>query len=86
MADTDGATTTQGVFAAGNITDNSYKQAVISAAQGASAELSAYNYIQRIKGLGESNLGKQYQSIGPSYATSAAVLVLPITPYPLIGL
>jgi thioredoxin reductase (NADPH) len=50
LVDRDSFTTTQGVFAAGDVTDNPYKQAVISAAQGASAALSAYNYIQRMKG------------------------------------
>jgi len=48
--DRDGVTSTPGVFAAGDVTDNSFKQAVISAAQGASAALSAYNYIQRMRG------------------------------------
>jgi thioredoxin reductase (NADPH) len=44
------ATSTEGVFAAGDITDVPYKQAIISAGQGAIAALSAYNYIQRLKG------------------------------------
>lgn len=48
--DRDGATSTPGVFAAGDVTDSSFKQAVISAAQGASAALSAYNYVQRMRG------------------------------------
>lgn len=43
-------TSHQGVFAAGDITDIIFKQAVISAAEGAVAALSAYNYVQRIKG------------------------------------
>lgn len=50
VANGDGITTTQGIFAAGDVTDNSYKQAVTSAAQGAAAALSAYNYIQRMRG------------------------------------
>ena len=50
IVDRDGVTSTQGVFAAGDVTDNSFKQAVISASQGASAALSAYNYVQRMKG------------------------------------
>ncbi|HEV2227170.1 MAG TPA: FAD-dependent oxidoreductase [Nitrososphaerales archaeon] len=45
-----GVTSTPGIFAAGDVTDNSFKQAVISAAQGASAALSAYNYVQRTRG------------------------------------
>jgi thioredoxin reductase (NADPH) len=44
------ATSNQGIFAAGDITDVPYKQAVISAGQGAIAALSAYNYIQKSKG------------------------------------
>jgi thioredoxin reductase (NADPH) len=43
-------TSTKGVFAAGDVTDVPYKQAIISAGQGAIAALSAYNYIQRLKG------------------------------------
>jgi thioredoxin reductase (NADPH) len=43
-------TSTKGIFAAGDITDVPYKQAIISAGQGAIAALSAYNYIQRLKG------------------------------------
>ncbi|RLF20195.1 MAG: thioredoxin reductase [Thermoprotei archaeon] len=44
-------TSREGVFAAGDVTDIPYKQAIISAAQGAIAALSAYNYIAKIKGL-----------------------------------
>ena len=43
-------TNIEGVFAAGDVTDIPYMQAVISAGQGAIAALSAYNYIQGIKG------------------------------------
>ncbi len=46
----DGSTSHHGVFAAGDVTDTPYKQVVISAAQGAIAALSAYNYIQRLRG------------------------------------
>jgi thioredoxin reductase (NADPH) len=46
----DGSTSHPGIFAAGDVTDMPYKQVVISAAQGAIAALSAYNYIQRIRG------------------------------------
>jgi thioredoxin reductase (NADPH) len=44
------ATSRQGLFAAGDVTDVPYKQAVISAGQGSIAALSAYNYIQKLKG------------------------------------
>jgi thioredoxin reductase (NADPH) len=44
------ATTQEGIFACGDVTDTPYKQVVISAGQGAIAALSAYNYIQRKKG------------------------------------
>jgi thioredoxin reductase (NADPH) len=43
-------TSTKGIFAAGDVTDVPYKQAIISAGQGAIAALSAYNYIQKLKG------------------------------------
>jgi thioredoxin reductase (NADPH) len=48
--DKDSRTSHQGIFAAGDVTDSTYKQAVISAAQGSIAALSAYNYIQRLRG------------------------------------
>jgi thioredoxin reductase (NADPH) len=44
------ATSCEGIFAAGDVTDVPYKQAVISAGQGAIASLSAYNYIQKLEG------------------------------------
>ena len=44
------ATSHSGIFAAGDVTDVPFKQAVISAGQGAIAALSAYNYIQRLRG------------------------------------
>jgi thioredoxin reductase (NADPH) len=43
-------TSTKGIFAAGDVTDVPYKQAIISAGEGAIAALSAYNYLQRLKG------------------------------------
>ena len=43
-------TSTKGIFAAGDVTDVPYKQAIISAGQGAIAALSAYNYLQRLSG------------------------------------
>ncbi|MCS7136014.1 MAG: FAD-dependent oxidoreductase [Nitrososphaerota archaeon] len=45
-----GMTSRPGVFAAGDVTDLLYKQAVIAAAQGAIAALSAYNYLQQLRG------------------------------------
>ncbi len=48
--DKEGKTSHTGIFAAGDVTDTPYMQAVISASQGAIAALSAYNYIQRLKG------------------------------------
>ena len=45
-----GETNQKGVFAAGDITNQPYKQAVISAACGAIASLSAYNYVMNVKG------------------------------------
>ena len=50
VTDKEGRTSHPGIFAAGDITDTPYKQAIISAGQGSSAALSAYNYIQRVKG------------------------------------
>ena len=43
-------TSTEGVFAAGDVTDIPYKQAVISAGMGATAALSAYSYLMRKRG------------------------------------
>lgn len=48
--DREGRTSHPGVFAAGDVTDTPYMQVVISAGQGATAALSAYNYVQGIKG------------------------------------
>lgn len=47
----DGTTSTPGIFSCGDITQIPYKQAVISAGMGATAALSAYNYVQAKKGL-----------------------------------
>lgn len=40
----------EGVFAAGDVIDLPYKQAIISAGDGAKAGLSAYAYVQKVKG------------------------------------
>ncbi len=50
IVDKECGTTHQGIFAAGDVTDTPYKQAVISAGQGSIAALSAYNYLQKIRG------------------------------------
>lgn len=50
VTDKEGKTSHPGIFAAGDVTDTPYKQAIISAGQGSTAALSAYNYIQRLKG------------------------------------
>lgn len=44
------ATSHTGIFAAGDVTNVPYKQAVISAGQGGIAALSAYNYLQKLRG------------------------------------
>jgi thioredoxin reductase (NADPH) len=48
--DKDGHTSHPGIFAAGDVTDTPFKQAVVSAGQGCAAALSAYNYVQRLRG------------------------------------
>ncbi|MCX6744939.1 MAG: thioredoxin-disulfide reductase [Candidatus Parcubacteria bacterium] len=50
IVDVDCQTSETGIFAAGDVTNIKYKQIVISAGEGAKAALSAYKYIQRIKG------------------------------------
>jgi thioredoxin reductase (NADPH) len=44
-------TSMEGIFAAGDITQIPYKQAVVAAADGVKAALSAYNYIRSLQGL-----------------------------------
>ena len=43
-------TNQEGIFAAGDVTNMPYKQAIIAAGQGSIAALSAYNYVMRLKG------------------------------------
>ncbi len=56
-----GQTSQEGVFAAGDVTDIPYKQAVISAGQGSTAALSAYNYVQ--KKLGRTAVKSDWKSV-----------------------
>ncbi|MEE9585641.1 MAG: FAD-dependent oxidoreductase [Nitrososphaerales archaeon] len=50
IVDKECRTSRKGVFAAGDVTDMPFKQLVISAGQGSTAALSAYNYLQKLKG------------------------------------
>lgn len=50
IADWEGKTKTPGLFAAGDVIQYPYKQAVIAAAQGVAAALSATAYVMRMKG------------------------------------
>lgn len=43
-------TSVPGIFAAGDLTTTPYKQAIISAAEGAKAALSCYDYLQKLQG------------------------------------
>jgi thioredoxin reductase (NADPH) len=61
--DKEGNTSRRGIFAAGDVTDTPYKQAVISASQGSTAALTAYNYIQKLRG--KSAARADWRSIKP---------------------
>jgi thioredoxin reductase (NADPH) len=50
VVDKNQATNQPGIFAAGDVTDTPFKQAIISAGDGAKAGLAAYNFVQRIRG------------------------------------
>ncbi len=50
VVDNQGQTSTPGIFAAGDVTDTPFKQAVISAGEGAKAGLSAAKYLQTLRG------------------------------------
>lgn len=69
-ADKEGRTSNPGVFAAGDVTDAPFKQAVISAAQGATAALSAYNYVQRMRGKAAARA--DWRSIKPLVRTKGS--------------
>lgn len=50
IVDRECSTSHPGIFAAGDVTDTPFKQAVVSAGQGCIAALSAYNYLQKLRG------------------------------------
>lgn len=50
MINSDQSTSMPGIFAAGDVTDRPYKQAVISAGEGAAAALAAYDYLVKLSG------------------------------------
>ncbi len=51
IVDNEGKTSATGIFAAGDVTNAPFKQAVISAGDGAKAALSASRYVKKLKGL-----------------------------------
>jgi len=51
IVDQEGKTSAPGIFAAGDVTNVPFKQAVISAGDGAKAALSASRYVKNLKGL-----------------------------------
>ena len=67
-------TSREGVFAAGDVTDTPYKQAVISAGMGAVAALSAYNYVQRIRGRHAS--AQDWKKVKPKTQKQSAPFVI----------
>ncbi len=50
VIDKNQATSHPGIFAAGDLTDTPFKQAITSAGDGAKAGLSVYNYVQKLRG------------------------------------
>ncbi len=51
QVDNQGQTSVPGIYAAGDVTDVPFKQAIISAGEGAKAAMSAALYLQKLKGL-----------------------------------
>jgi thioredoxin reductase (NADPH) len=70
IVDKNGATSMPGVFACGDVTDTLYKQAIVSAGQGAAAALSAYNYIQRLRGKSASKADWKSIKLKPTTSSS----------------
>jgi thioredoxin reductase (NADPH) len=56
-----------GVFAAGDVTDTPYMQVIISAGQGATAALSAYRYVQGLRGRAAARV--DWRDLKPSATT-----------------
>ncbi|HCC23369.1 TPA: thioredoxin reductase [Candidatus Falkowbacteria bacterium] len=54
VVDNQSRTSTPGIYAAGDVTDTPFKQAVISAGEGAKAAMSAAKYLQQLTGVGGS--------------------------------
>ncbi len=50
IVDKHGATSMPGVFVAGDCTDSTYKQIVISMGSGATAALGAFGYLMKLEG------------------------------------
>lgn len=48
IVDRKAKTSTEGIFAAGDVTNGDYKQIILSAAEGATAALSANDYINKL--------------------------------------
>lgn len=69
IVDRECQTSHKGIFAAGDVTDLQFKQIVISAGQGAVAALSAYNYLQKLKG--QSTIKGDWKTKKPSLHTTS---------------
>ena len=54
-------TNTPGIFAAGDVTNNEFKQITVATGQGTIAALAAYQYLQRKKGL-STEIGQDYST------------------------